>query len=458
MGAFEIGSWGTFVKLTLGRGLLGLAIGLGLVFRVAPAMLADFPLLDGGLFATMAGDLRAASFVPPLLTSYNGAHIPFAYPPLGIFALAAIPGDPIGTERWLPIVWSLASIAFAYVLIKELRNEAIAGAAALIFATMPVAWGIEGGGVTRELGQALVLCAVWRAATMLRAPTRANAAWAGIAAGLSILSHPAAAPVLAVSVAALCASQPSRRGLAAAAWSVTIAVVVASPWLVMVLARYGPAPLASAAVAHHTDETLGRLLVMGPSYLAALDFVAPLALLGLIVVLRRREWLLPVWLLLLIAVPGGEGRFAAVAWASLAAEGVTPVAHALRSIGAQRVGIIAATAWLLVAGLIGAYRNFEAIPVSVRGAMLDAGRSVPVGSHFAVVIRNTQLSKTMLDWFPTLSGRISVGTSMGLEWTSAERWDRTVALDYQIQAGDIPSEADYVFTIDGDAAGWAAAP
>ena len=62
------------------------------------------------------------------------------------------------------------------------------------------------------------------------------------------------------------------------------------------------------------------------------------------------------------------------------------------------------------------------------------------------------LGAPMLDWFPTLSGRVSLGTYMGLEWTTAQQWDATVALDDRIQQGEIPASADLVFSVEGGSA------
>jgi hypothetical protein len=440
--------------LPVGPALLGLALAAGLVLRVAPAQLNSFPLVDGGLFATMALDIRHAGFFLPYATSYNGEGIPFAYPPLGIYILAAIPSDPIVTERWLPIVWSLAAIVFAYLLARELTDERRAGIAAVIFAAMPVAWAIEGGGVTRALAFMLLLATLWRVVIVLRQPTIGNTAWTGAAAGLAILAHPAVGPTIVASVALLFAFSPSRRRLLAVIGSGLLAAVPVAPWLVLILTRYGPSPILSAGGAHHTEETLGRLLVAGPSYIGALDFVLPLALLGLALAVHRRDWLLPAWLVVLIAVPGGEGRYAAIAWALLAATGLATVASALKAVGAQRVGLAVAGGWIFLASLLAGYQQFQALPPGIRQAMVAAGRAVPPGTRFAVVLDDAKLTQPVLDWFPTLSGRISVGTFMGLEWTSVARWDQTVALNYRIQRGEIPSDADYVFRIDRGSATW----
>ena len=67
----------------------------GALVRLAAVLGADFPAGDGGLFATMIEDIRAASFGLPAFTSYNGGDIPFAYPPLGLYLGALVPVDPL---------------------------------------------------------------------------------------------------------------------------------------------------------------------------------------------------------------------------------------------------------------------------------------------------------------------------------------------------------------------------
>src|SRR5436309_1940127 len=170
-------------QIPVGPALLGAALVLGLVLRLAPILLADFPLGDGGLFAVMAQDLRRSGFALPEFTTYNGGGIPFAYPPLGLYLLALAPGDPISTERWLPLVWSMLAIPAAYLLARELSGSRRAGVASVIFAVMPITWAIEGGGVTRALAFALFLYALWRLTVLLRRPGLRNAVVAGVLFG-----------------------------------------------------------------------------------------------------------------------------------------------------------------------------------------------------------------------------------------------------------------------------------
>lgn len=61
------------------------AVTLGLILRLLPALSADFPLNDGGLFYLMTRELQGAHYALPVYTSYNSAQIPFAYPPLAFY-------------------------------------------------------------------------------------------------------------------------------------------------------------------------------------------------------------------------------------------------------------------------------------------------------------------------------------------------------------------------------------
>jgi 4-amino-4-deoxy-L-arabinose transferase-like glycosyltransferase len=438
--------------------MLGVALITGLGLRLAPILASDFPLRDGGLFVTMASDIRHASFGLPLFSTFNTGEVPFAYPPLGLYILALVPGDPILTERWLPLLWSLLAIPAAYLLAREITDEWRAGLAALIFAAMPVTWAIEGGGVTRALALVLLLLALWRVAILLRVPEIRNALLAGALAGLAVLAHPAVGPSGLASGAVLFAFTASRRGAAFLAVAAAVGALIVTPWLAVVIGRYGLDVILAGGSAHHTDETLRQFLTVGPSWIGTLDFVLPLALLGLALVLHRRQWLLPAWLLLLFIVPGGEGRYAAIIWAMLAATGAATIAEAVRSVGALRVAGVIGFAWLVVASLLAGYARFYPIPSGIREVMVEAGRDTAPGARFAIVTDDSRLEAMLLDWFPTLSGRISVGTYQGLEWTSVEQSDATVALNDEIQGGEIPASADFVFRVSQGSASWQPAP
>src|SRR5689334_7736814 len=71
---------------------LAAAVLVGVGVRAFHVLHFDFPLNDGGLFYQMARDLQNNGYKLPSETTYNSAHIPFGYPPLGMY-LAALLDD-----------------------------------------------------------------------------------------------------------------------------------------------------------------------------------------------------------------------------------------------------------------------------------------------------------------------------------------------------------------------------
>jgi 4-amino-4-deoxy-L-arabinose transferase-like glycosyltransferase len=425
--------------------VLGVALVMGLTLRLAPILITDFPLRDGGLFVTMARDLQASGFVPPMYSTFNAGNVPFAYPPLGILLQAAIPGDPIDTERWLPLAWSMVAVVAAWLLARELSDDLTGAVAALLFAVAPITWAIEGGGISRAPGLALLLLALYRLALLLRSRSIFNALLAGALAGLALLSHPQVGPTGLASALLLFVFRPSWRGGLLSVLAGAVALAAVSPWLISVLFRYGLEPLLAAAGAHDTGPALARLLVFGPTWLAPFDLVTPFAVVGAAVAIHRRKLFPIAWLVALLVVPGGEGRYAAVAWALLAAIGILPTIEVLRVGGAARLAIGLGLCFLFLAALVAGYRRFGAIPAGTRQAVIAAGQQSLPGTRFAVIASDPTDSQPLLDWFPTLSGRISVGTSQGLEFTTPAKWQAASAADDRIQGGQFPDDVDQVF-------------
>jgi hypothetical protein len=277
---------------------------------------------------------------------------------------------------------------------------------------------------------------------------------AGLLAGLAGLSHPAVGPAWLISVLLFFAFKPSRQTFLCLIGILLVAGATVAPWLVFVIGRYGLGVVLSAGTSHGLSESLGRLLTAGPSYIGVLDLVLPLALLGIVVVLSRGEWALPVWLALLIAVPGGEGRYAAIAWALLAGIGAITVAGALAAARTQRFAFIVGLSMMTLGAAIAGYQTFGSLSPQIREAMIAAGKEAPLGTRFAVYADNAAIETPVLDWFPTLSGQVSMGTFMGLEWTTAERWSEAVAIQHRIEDGEIPEDATAVFRVRGGLATW----
>src|SRR5262245_50242708 len=109
-------------------GALVVAFGVGATVRIYDALRVGFPLTDGGLFYVMVRDLQAANYGLPEFTSYNQSNIPFAYPPLGMYAAAlvedATPFGLLTVFRILPLLYCLLTLLAFFLLARRfLRSE-----------------------------------------------------------------------------------------------------------------------------------------------------------------------------------------------------------------------------------------------------------------------------------------------------------------------------------------------
>src|SRR5512140_1332957 len=151
--------------------LAGLSGVIGLLVRLLPALGASFPLNDGGLFYRMILEVQANHFRLPLFTSYNLEHIPFAYPPLGLYAAALLSSglhaNVLDVLRLVPAIVSSLSVPVFYFLARRVLKSGpyTTLAATVAFALLPRAfeWQIMGGGITRSFGFLFTML-TWHAA------------------------------------------------------------------------------------------------------------------------------------------------------------------------------------------------------------------------------------------------------------------------------------------------------
>ena len=176
------------------RWLLGAALLLGVIVRLAPVAAHDFPLNDGGLFYQMALEIRQAGFALPAATRYNADGIPFAYAPLGFYLAALVGGSPQGileAVRWIPPLVACAMLPMFVLLARALLPSARSVVAATFaFALLPRAylWLIMGGGLTRSLGMLFTMAALWQAHALYTRRDWRLALTTGLCAALAVLS------------------------------------------------------------------------------------------------------------------------------------------------------------------------------------------------------------------------------------------------------------------------------
>src|SRR5207302_7386028 len=152
------------------------------------------------------------------------------------------------------------------------------------------------------------------------------------------------------------------------------------------------------------------------------------------------------WLLLtLLAIPTpapavGDASLVEIPMAMLigiaVVEVVAPaVMSTTPSVDRTRVLIVG----LLGAGLLAAVgfpmatqTGLYALTVEQRAAMRWVAESLPVNARFAVVTGRVWPQDAVSEWFPALSGRVSLGTPQGFEWTTA--WQSRVNAAVRLQS------------------------
>ena len=423
------------VALAWRAGLAGVTA-LAALVRLPQALLADFPLGDGALFCTAIAELRDAHLALPAVTSFNGDAIPFVYPPLALLLGACLDllgiSAPLTTLRVVPAVLATLTVPVMAVLARRLLGSWTGGlAAAVFFALLPRAWRflIGGGGLTRALGLLLCLLCLAALARAFDERSRGRATGAGVLGGLTVLSHPEAALLLAISAALLWVFSPRRRdAFALIVRAAIVGLVVVTPWAVTVLVRHGLGPQRAAAAALSVFPPFQTL----PSLHEPGGALYVIAAIGLCVAVAGGRWLLPAWSMACAAVfTRGEtvwllppvALLAGLAVGDLLVPGLVGTAGAdqrrarlwpgvavgLLVLGTLAYGLRAADGALAKDGL-------HSIPVEDREAMAWVAQHTASGQVFAVLSDGLWNDYNVAEWFPTLSGRRNAFLMQGTEW------------------------------------------
>jgi len=300
--------------------VLALALLAGAVVRFFPTVMAGFPINDGGMFAVMVDDLRVSGYALPVFTSYNLDRLPYAYPPLGFYLgriLADLTGwSSVEAARWLPAFFSTLSVgAFFLLAIRLLPTRLHAALATLFFALTPRAfsWFVEGGGITRSPAQFFMLLTFAGVVELYRRGRRRDVLWSGLWGALAVLSHPEAAVHTAFSCLMLWAMLGrTRQSFLRSVGVAGLVALFSAPWWMTVWARHGLETFLAAAGTGQKLLALLHLLFFSFTEEPYATLVAALGLVGLARQVSRREWLLPLWLVLPFLVEGRSAHLPAV--------------------------------------------------------------------------------------------------------------------------------------------------
>jgi hypothetical protein len=420
------------------------ALLFGAVVRFVPVVSNGFPLNDGGMFYTMIRGLQANHYILPQFTTYNFADIPFAYPPLGFYIAASLSSllhvSVLQILLWLPALINTLAIFFFYKFVEQILSSRMSAAlATLVYALSSGAflWQVMGGGITRSFGILFLILMLWQAVQLFRA-SHLNQNLCLLLTILfgagAVLSHPQTALHAALGGALIFLFYGrNKRGIISALFVGAGVALLTVPWWGIVLLRHGFAPLLSAG--QTSQRTLESYLAIFTG-LGDYPFIPTLllALIGVWVILKRREFFLVVWVVLAYLIdPRGGGGVALLAESMLAGMGLLKLSAWIScSDSDQPEGVMMRrVSQSLVFGLvfyfilIASISDFQLVNTSLKPEDLKmiewVNSNVNDGKTFLLSTgREFSMSDPMQEWFPALTRQHSATTLQGLEWTLSE--------------------------------------
>jgi hypothetical protein len=448
---------GTFILASRARFFVYAGLSIAIFIRMLISSTVNFPLNDGGMFFVMIRDLQSSHYALPHFTSYNGMHIPFAYPPLAFYAAGFVAdlthGSLFTILRLLPMLLSIAAIgAFALLARSILRSNDAAVVAAIAFSFLPhsILWQIMGGGLTRGFGFLFALLAMHQGYALFSRRVLWRAAPTAIFASLTVLSHPEMSLFLAYSLALFVFWYGrNRTGLVGASTVVLSTAVLTAPWWATVILYHGAAPfLASMQTGTVPLGTLvGYALKFNISGEPFFPILGVIAVLGIIWSIQSRQWMLIIWLAVMMPIDPREyltemlvpiSLFIGIGvievllpWLSRFEQSRSP-----RWKGRLSALVLACTLFYVALALIATSAPVD-IPLATqdRAAMSWIAQTTPSTSRFLLITGSPGwATDRSAEWFPALSGRTSVATVQGTEWLSTKPFSERVTQYNDLQA------------------------
>lgn len=405
------------------------------------------------------------------------AYPPLGFYIAGVLAQAT-PLTLIDIFRFLPLVIStLTIVAFAFLASSILRKTETVIAAVFAFALIPRSfiWLVMGGGMTRSFGFLFAILALYSVHRLYTVRDARYVMGATLCAGLTALSHIGTVPFLAFSMVVLFLFYGWHRHAVISSCVIAVGtLVITAPWWMTIIAVHGVEPFRAAAATGSSvfSDSEARRAVMG--LLARLGvgsatggstaeplfpLLGTMAFLGALYSVVSNKWQLVAWWLATIFLDVRAGAtYATVPIAMLAGIGIMEVLYRVLHIrdaipdvskwdavrpnqvfsmsGTPRVTYLprqmvpiiilifllayaVASAVSKHPALISDLNYLVALSGHEREAMLSAGSVTDRSSRFLVLPEsqwNPWTADKTSEWFPALTGKVSVATVQGTEW------------------------------------------
>lgn len=445
----------------LGTLIAILASIFGVWVRIMPTYLAGNPINDGGLFYQAIQTLVENNFQIPSYIEYNGLDIPFVYPPLafyivgGIHKIFAIPMMEL--FRWYPaLVSSLSILAFYALATLLLKSKFQAGIATFLYAFTPraITWMIMGGGLTRATGQLFLLLTLQSAFLMYKEGQKKYVILSWLYGALTVLSHPEAAVHAIVTILVLWwIAGRNRNGILQSFIVGLLVSATTAVWWLPAIQAHGLQPFLSALQTGNIDTVQGIIfLTTGLSDEPFATYILVLGTIGFVYTIAQRRYFLPVWFILPHVIESRNAPnvtvFPMAMLASIAlSEIVLPAMQNIESVTRKMTfstpfgGMaVKALAILLVFNMIfGSYYHAFRLSLNVvsednHTAFQWIQQNTPPESKFILVTGGgASMYDSLQEWFPVFTGRTSLTTIQGKEWSTGESFQEQMEEIIKIQ-------------------------
>lgn len=413
---------------------------------------AHEPFRLGGLFLLFSQQIAENGFqLPASIPYYSQGGIPFAYPPLAFYVealfLKLFPQQEILLVNWLPPLVSILTLVLCYVWLQRTWRDRPWHVLAALFAYgfLPTAFAnqVEAAGLAEAFG-GLTLFGLFAAINSYqRSPGWKPALLTGASLGLCVLASPGSAVAGAMlgglwglEQVILLRNAPENRlrALLHTVCAALLGILLSAPYWLTTILVHGRGifilPLLAQYDANPKKPYLPNLIDNLTSFHLTQDgwafFWNGVVFLGLLWLVLRGRWQLPLAFLALFSIPRENAWLTALPASLLFAHGwmdfLAPVAP---SPSTRRVRVLAFGVLAAVLGwaIIQSFELRQALVIDQQWKIsaeqvqkLQENRDLIPPDAQVLVLGNDAL----LEWSPVLLQREVINTKFGLEWQPAE--------------------------------------
>lgn len=438
------------IQPALSHGLIAVILlatfALGLFLRLIRFDEGLFPVSDGALFLAIVEAIQANQMALPTSVMFNSYELPFAYPPLGLWTVAAISSvsgiDGISIMAVFPLACNLLFVIAFVLMLRTLKMEwgiILVAFAVMVTFERSYEYLIMGGGVTRSPGSLFAILSITAAIGFRKNRSIILALLTGVLCGFSILSHLEWGIDCAVAVAVIVmfgSGTLTARSISLVFIGI-VSLICISPWLYFVVTGPGLEPLSYAS------QTSGWSFAGPVKNIITLNFLPKYGLIfgaiGAWELAKKRQF---EWHLIALAIVIFTPRHADSA---LVIPNSIFVAYGVMAIwllvidwtvdNGERLRLFAVPAFLslLVVAIIlnvfpksgrsfSAHPSMEVLTSTARAGMEWTTHSVKPNAVFFVLSNEPWYVDEAAEWFPYLSGHYAVNTVQGTEWLPDQIW------------------------------------